>query len=113
KGELRFPLSRPVTDRAAYDHLVDPGQAVSSCGFCHPSEEAHATIPGAFVSDALQPAGLNVLALEDVHEIHTACEHALVGDAGPPAPHCWLLHALFDYGEVREGQFDDGVRRGF
>lgn len=113
KGELRFPLSRPVAGHAPYDNLVDPGQSVTSCGFCHPSEEAHATIPGAFVSDALQPAGLNELALDDVEAIHAACEQARVGDAKTPGPHCWLLHALFDYGKVRQGLFGNEVRRGF
>jgi hypothetical protein len=106
KGELRFPVSLPVASDEPYEGLVDVGQQVSSCGFCHRSEEAHPTIAGAFVSDALQPAQLNELSLADLHMIHAECK---VSDG----PHCWLLRALFDYGEVRQGAFASEVRRGF
>jgi hypothetical protein len=104
KGEIRWPVMRPVAPERPYQGLVDPGQTVSSCGFCHQSEEAHATIPGAFVSAALAPGGLNELAIEDVRAIRASCSHE---------PYCAILRALFDYGPVHQGAFADDVQRGF
>ncbi|HEX5656416.1 MAG TPA: hypothetical protein VFX59_04440 [Polyangiales bacterium] len=104
KGELRWPITRPLASERPYQGLVDPGQTVSSCGFCHNGEQAHPTIPGAFVSDALAPGGLNELAIADVRAIRASCRDE---------PYCAILRALFDYGEVKQGSFADGVRRGF
>ncbi|MET0287918.1 MAG: hypothetical protein ABW352_25740 [Polyangiales bacterium] len=104
KAEIRWPITRPLASGVPYQGLVDPGQTISSCGFCHNGEEEHPTIPGAFVSDALAPGGLNELAVADLREVRAACTDE---------SHCAILRALFDYGEVRQGAFDEQVRRGF
>jgi hypothetical protein len=106
KAELRFPLARPVAQELPYHDLVSEGQTVSSCGFCHRNEQAHPSIDGAFVSDALRPAPLNELALDDLRAIRIGCELA-------EGPHCEMLRALFDYGEVQPGAFDRGLTAGF
>jgi hypothetical protein len=104
KGELRWPITRPLAVERPYEGLVEPGQTVSSCGFCHNAEDAHPTIPGAFVSDALAPARLNELAIDDVRAIRASCSDE---------PYCAILRALFDYGQVQQGAFADDVRSGF
>jgi hypothetical protein len=104
KGELRYPITRPLTSESPFQGLIDPGQTLSSCGFCHGGEQAHPTIPGAFVSDALAPAEQYELAIDDVRAIRAACTDE---------PYCAVLRALFDYGAVRQGAFADEVRRGF
>lgn len=104
KAEIRYPIARPLAREAPYQGLVDVGQTVSSCGFCHNQEEPHPTIAGAFVSDALAPAGLFELSVADVRAIRAGCTDE---------PYCAILRALFDYGDVRQGTFPAEVRRGF
>jgi hypothetical protein len=104
KAELRWPLTRPIAASVPYEGLVDPGQTVSSCGFCHTNEAPHPTIADAFVSDALAPGGLNELAIRDLRDIRARCSDE---------PYCAILKALFDYGEVKQGAFASEVRRGF
>ncbi len=104
KGELRWPLTRPLASSTPFEGLVEPGLRTSSCGFCHAGEESSTTTPGAFVSDALAPGIFYDQPIAEVRAIRAACTDQ---------PHCALLRALFDYGEVRQGEFDLTVTRGF
>jgi hypothetical protein len=107
KAELAFPLTRPVSHEAPYQDRGDE-QSVSLCGLCHTGQEAHPSIPGALVSLALRPARYYEMTIADVRAVRDACE-------APPSdtPRCQMLRALFDYGEVRQGKFDDEVVQGF
>jgi hypothetical protein len=107
KGELAFPVARPVGEDAPY-HVLYMDQAVTTCGFCHANEEPHPTIPSAFVSDALRPAPRHELKLSELLKVRRACD-----DQAGSGPHCALLRALFDHGEVRQGAFEEQVMEGF
>jgi hypothetical protein len=78
----------------------------SNCGLCHVSEESHPTIVGAFVSDALRPAPVYEVSLAEVQRSRRACDRV-------EAPECTMLRALFDYGPVLQGSFNESVRAGF
>ena len=107
KAELAFPLTRPVDHGAPYRDRPDE-RTVSLCGVCHTSQEPHPTIPGAFISDALRPAHYYEMTLADVQKARATCD-----TEQSITPRCEMLRALFDYGEVREGAFNTGIKRGF
>jgi hypothetical protein len=106
KAELAFPVTRPVQDDEPFRSTVRDAVSVSNCGLCHIDEEAHPTIAGAFVSDALRPAPVYEVSLVDVQRARAAC------DWGDP-PECAMLRSLLDYGPVRQGSFNGSVRPGF
>lgn len=104
KGEIRFPVTRPIAADEPYRSVTDPSFSVTSCGFCHSTEEPYGNVPGAFVSDALAPLRWAELAIEDVRALRASCSDE---------PYCAILRALFDHGEVRQGAFADEVKEGF
>ena len=106
KGELLMPVSGPVTPEAPFERvLYSPGH--TSCGFCHRGEAAHATIAGAYVSDAFRPAENTLVPLALVEAEHQACIDT--PDAPDAGDRCALFHALFDFGSVDEAAFDPKV----
>ncbi len=100
KGELEFPVLRPLSEDAPYERpfLAEWG---SKCGYCHSNETPHPSIANAFVSDIVYPSARAEVSLASLQEIRAACE-APQGKG----PHCTLLRALLDYGEVRQGSFE-------
>ena len=108
KAELHFPIERPVPASKPYEGLAEEGQTFSVCGSCHGDEQAHATIPGAFVSNMLRPARYADSDIADVSALRAACD-----DRDGEAPQCEMLRALFDYGQVRQGVFEPAVEVGY
>lgn len=98
KGELEFPLSAPLAADAPLTR-VHPNEGVTSCGLCHRNELPHPTIDGGFVSDAFRPDPGTLVPMSEVSAQHAACAVEDVSER------CTLLHALFDFGEVRQGAF--------
>jgi hypothetical protein len=103
KGELHFPVTDRLTQASPYEKIYD-GQG-TSCRFCHPAEEAAEglAVPPAFVSGAFSPDARYRVGLDRVHEERRTC------DEGKEPARCALLRALFDHGEVREGEFPPTV----
>lgn len=102
KGEIAIPTTGPLAADAAFVRVLQG--TGTSCGTCHREEEPHATIPNAFVSLAFKPEPGTFATLEDLEEIHRLC--TMVEDEGP---RCAMIHALFDYGEVTQGEFSPVV----
>jgi hypothetical protein len=102
KGELAVPIEAPVSDEAPYTR-VHSNFGVTSCGLCHRNEEPHPTIDGGFISDAFRPNSGSLIAVSDLKEQHDACGEE------DQSPRCELFHALFDFGEVRQGAFSNSV----
>jgi hypothetical protein len=110
KAELAFPLVRPLADDAPYKRVLAPDHATTVCRLCHSNETAHETIPNAFVSDALRVATYYDLPIDEVRTLRESCTRRSGEVAGA---RCDLLRALLDYGEVRQGAFDETIRQGF
>lgn len=109
KAELAWPLERRVTDADPYQRVLQPKHAISVCGLCHANETPHESIPNAFVSDALRVATYYEKPISEVRALRDGCtKRRDESDA-----RCDILRALFDYGEVREGAFDDAIKQGF
>ena len=104
KGEVRLPVTAPLTADAAYLHILD-GNDRTTCGTCHGAEEPHPTIANAFVSKALKPA--NEVTVTELEELHTLCI-----TTGLESPRCNFIHALFDFGEITQGAFSPVVETG-
>ncbi|MEW5740030.1 MAG: hypothetical protein AB1938_13945 [Myxococcota bacterium] len=102
KGELKFPLPPGGVPLDAPLTRVHSNLGVTTCGLCHRNETPHPTIDGGFVSDAFRPDPGTLVPISEVAAQHTACGE----DAGP---RCEVLHALFDFGPVRQGKFSDEV----
>lgn len=102
KGELKFPMPDAGFAPDAALTRVHSSFGVTTCGLCHRNEVPHPTIDGGFVSDAFRPDPGTLVPLHEVAAQHTACGE----DAGP---RCEMLHALFDFGPVRQGAFADEV----
>lgn len=98
KGEVEFPLSSPLAADAPLAR-VHPSQGTTSCGLCHRNELPHSSIDGGFVSDAFRPDPGTLVPVSEVSAQHAACLETDLSDR------CVLLHALFDFGEVRQGAF--------
>lgn len=110
KGELEFPVRHQVDVDEPF--LREGGQGKeegpSACGLCHSAQEAHPTIDGAFVSDALRPVRYSEMTLAELRATRASCTGAALD-----TDRCRLLRAIFDYGEVRQGAFDEAVKEGF
>ena len=101
KGEIGLPVTAPLAADAAFQRVLQ-GTDRTICGACHGGEEPHATIPNAFVSDALRPS--NEMMLAELEELHTLCI-----TSGTTSSRCDFIHALFDFGEVTQGAFSPVV----
>lgn len=103
KGELAVPVQPPLDADAPFAH-VRLGSPATTCGMCHTVEEAHPTLPGAWVSDALRPTVGSEVTADGLRVLHDDCV-----DRGDEGRRCTLLHALFDFGEVVDGAFDPAI----
>lgn len=102
KGELAVPIDAQVSADAPYTK-VHSNFGVTSCGLCHRNEEPHPTIDGGFISDAFRPNSGSLIALGELKQMHDVCGEE------DQSPRCELFHALFDFGEVRQGAFSSNV----
>ena len=102
KGELAVPIEGPVAADAPFTK-VHSNFGVTSCGLCHRNEEAHPTIDGGFISDAFRPNSGSLIAVSELKAMHDACGEE------DQSPRCELFHALFDFGEVKQGAFSSSV----
>jgi hypothetical protein len=102
KGELKFPLTRPLAPDApltrVHSHL-----GVTTCGLCHRNEAPHDTIDGGFVSDAFRPDPGTLVPIDELAQRHAECP------PGESTLRCEVLHALFDFGALRQGAFSPEV----
>jgi hypothetical protein len=103
KGEIAVPVTAPLAADAAYQKVLQ-GTTRTTCATCHREEEAHPTIPNAFVSLAFKPEPGTFVTVTDLEELHHLCNVA--EDEGP---RCAMIHALFDYGEITQGEFSPVV----
>lgn len=102
KAEVELPLLAPLSDDAPYSR-VHSNFGVTSCGLCHRDEQPHPTIDGGFISDAFRPDPASLVPLSELRAQHVACADA------DESERCALFHALFDFGEVRQGAFSNEV----
>lgn len=102
KAEVELPLLEPLSDDAPYSR-VHSNFGVTSCGLCHRDEQPHPTIDGGFISDAFRPEPASLVPVSELRAQHAACADE------DESERCALFHALFDFGEVREGAFSNEV----
>lgn len=102
KGEVEFPVDAPLPQDAPLTR-VHSNLGVTTCGLCHRTEEPHPTIDGGFVSDAFRPAPGTLVTISALAEKHAAC-----ADTDTSA-RCEMLHALFDFGALKQGAFSKDV----
>lgn len=102
KAEVAVPIETQLSADAPYTR-VHSNFGVTSCGLCHRNEEPHPTIDGGFISDAFRPEPGSLIAVGTLKEMHDACGEE------DQSPRCELFHALFDFGEVRQGAFSSSV----
>lgn len=103
KGEIAFPIDTPLAPSAPFEDLARDGGTGTSCGICHRDEQAIEGRPGAFDSLALRPRDNDVIRLEFLESLVARC------DLEADEHQCTLLHALFDYGEVVQENFDPNL----
>ena len=99
KGEVEVPVSETLAPDALYRRVAQSNQT-SMCALCHRNEAPHPSIAGAYVSVAYRPNPGEELKLTDVAALHDAC--VATAEA---SERCELLHALFDFGGVRQTAF--------
>ncbi len=99
KGELKLPVSVPLAETAAFTQVhFQPN--ISSCALCHRDEQPYGTAVDSFSSLAFRPSTRSLVRLETLSALHEACI-----PSEQPLARCQMLHALFDFGEVRQGAF--------
>lgn len=103
KGEVSLPVTAPLAPDAAFRRVfVGPGGSV--CATCHRNEAAHPSIADAFVSAAFKPALGTFVTVAELRTLHDVCTRD-----DDPSERCAMFHALFDFGEVRQGAFASEV----
>lgn len=103
KGEIELPVTAPL-DAGAPFARIKTGAGATTCGICHRQESPSATVTDGFVSAAFRPAPGELVKVSAL-----AAEHQGCADAGTSSQRCDLFHALFDFGEVRQGAFPTSV----
>jgi hypothetical protein len=103
KGEIELPATSPLADDAPFTRVRY--QTGTTCGLCHREERASLTAPSGFTSLAYQPIETSLVDIGTVRAIPSA----VCADENDVTPRCVFWHALFDYGEVRQGAFDPAL----
>ena len=103
KGEVSLPITAPLAPDAAFQRVLD-GTDRTMCGACHRQEERHPSIPNAFISAAYKPELGTFVTVAELEALHETC--ARENDA---SERCAMLHAVFDFGEVTQGEFGSEV----
>lgn len=99
KGELELPVTAPLAAEAPFERVLF-GSPATSCGLCHREEAPHDPVPGGYVSVAFKPQPGSFVTLSALTAQHDACVAA-----DDETGRCQLFHALFDFGEVKDGAF--------
>lgn len=102
KGEIGLPITEALPQDAAFKHVLDGEGTI--CGVCHRLEEPHPTIPSAFISAAFKPEPGTFVKLTELAVMHDTCARDKDASA-----RCAMFHALFDFGEVEQGEFTKDV----
>lgn len=104
KAEVEFPVVGTLSEADAFDRLMY-NETLTSCAFCHASEKQHEGITStrAFVSIALRPSPFERVSLASVLAEHTLCDPEAEPDR------CAMFRALFDHGEVVDGEFPEAM----
>lgn len=102
KGEVKFPVTTPLAPDAPLTR-VHSNLGVTTCGLCHRNETPHDSIDGGFVSDAFRPDPGTLVPIAELAQRHAECP------PGESTPRCEVLHALFDFGALRQGAFSPDV----
>ena len=103
KGELKLPVTAPLATDAAFTK-VQSSEGGTLCRSCHRDEERHPTIANAFVSEAFRPEPGQLVSIADLSRLHDKC--TVDEDT---SERCAMLHAVFDFGQVQQGEFDPEV----
>lgn len=102
KGEVKFPIQRPLALDAPLTR-VHSNLGVTTCGLCHRNETPHDSIDGGFVSVAFRPDPGTLVPIAELAQRHAECP------PGESTPRCEVLHALFDFGALKQGAFSPDV----
>ncbi len=103
KGELEMPVTGPLAPDAPLKHVAQSNDT-TTCAICHRAEEPYPGIPGGYASAAFRPNPG-----QEVKVGALAAEHRACIDLGDTSERCALFHALFDFGQVRQGAFSSAV----
>jgi hypothetical protein len=104
KGEIALPVTAALPTDAAFAHVRLPNGEESVCRTCHRNEEPHGTIAGAYVSEAFKPEPGTFVPLDKLANLHDECSQAQ-----DTSDRCAMFHALFDFGDVKGGEFEPEV----
>ncbi|MBX3233747.1 MAG: hypothetical protein KIT84_09235 [Labilithrix sp.] len=103
KGEIDLPITTPPAADAAFRRVLqDNGSTI--CATCHREEEQHASIANGYVSAAYKPEPGTYVTLAALSSLHDACTRD-----DDPSARCAMLHAVFDFGAVTQGDFGPDV----
>jgi len=103
KGEIGLPVTKPVDARGPYEHALWDSYS-TKCAFCHYDEKPSSVAFGAYDSIAYQPHSDALVDVAELGTFHDQCQ-----EQGDRSARCALFHAIFDFGEVRDGAFSPAV----
>lgn len=100
KGELHFPITTTLTERAPFDGIIDmsAGSYGTTCRFCH-SNEVLGTKGYEYSSRAIKPSIFAKVPFADVQGFYLNCNKLTEPDR------CEILRAIFGHGTVRHKEF--------
>lgn len=100
KGEIQFPVTKPLADSHPYQQTLRPDRYGTRCAACHGQESTGGTeeTRNFYVSLALRPAEEFDLPIAALQKTTNRC-------VSTPDNGCEILHALFDHGEIAPWAF--------
>ncbi len=103
--DLGHGRDEPIPPAEPYEHVIYNEQSLTTCAFCHGTEEPWPGIDfaEAYISDALRPDPFELVSLEDLEEEHRTC------DADEEPDRCRFLDALFLHGPVVHRPFPESL----
>jgi len=109
KGEIGVPVLAPLSPEGAFERIVvGSDRDRTMCATCHRFEERSSVVAGGFVSVAYKPEPGTFVTVAELRALHDACT-----DTAEASARCEMFHAVFDFGEVREGAFARDVETFF
>lgn len=101
KAELKMPVQGPITYEH-FSHINQPERSGTACRGCHQNETLADDIGLGgefFMSEALRVATRERVSVDAMRDLHLYCDREL------NAERCDIFAAMFDHGEVVEGEF--------
>ncbi|MEZ4742110.1 MAG: hypothetical protein R3B45_06665 [Bdellovibrionota bacterium] len=93
KGEIAFPVTKELSESAAYERILNEAKTNTTCSACHAGESpaSNEFANGAFISKAIKPFSKNQLDREALEALQDSCQNDI-------SERCQIINAVMKSG---------------